>query len=498
MTAQSTTNLQDENIADEARKLHEAGQYREAAHLYEDLLTRYTDNAQLHALLGASLVSIGYYDQARDALEASVKLDPDDTITIVQLARAVYLSGDLAQGKKLLDSALAADPGSTTALLCQAEFALFEKNHDEACLLLEDHATHDNADIAIVMTYARAVTRTQGPEASIDILTKHADRQDLNKKNQRQLASRLANVLDKAQRYDEAFEWIKKANTTPRHSQQLQMLQKFMDDVTASATPARCADLPHSNVTDESPVFVVGMPRAGTTLLEQTIAAHPQGFGMGELMSIGAIAERLYGWNSPGLPRIERMRMVNIESLEREASDHLKFLHESAGQAIRIVDKMPNNFFLLPVIKQLYPNARILHARRSPRDTCLSCLFNLNPHDHWYTSHLDELAVFYNQYDRLMSHWKRALEIPVLDVSYERMVLDRRDMIAEILEFLGLPWDESCIAQEKEKRAVFTGSFEQAQQAIYTTSLQRWKHYESHLGPLLDHLQVPEPRFESA
>ncbi|MHC4976584.1 MAG: tetratricopeptide repeat-containing sulfotransferase family protein [Planctomycetota bacterium] len=493
MNANDANLMQDEGIATKASELHEQGLYHEAIGLYKELLLRHESNGQIHARIGAAYLSVGEYGQARACLETALSLEPSDTDTIVQLARATFLNGDPDLASEHLERALAIDPDSNPALLCKAEFALLQKDYANACELLVDEASRDDCDVAVVLTCARALMRAGRKDESIEMLTRHLDRDDVNKKNRRRLASRLASVLDKEERYDEAFHWIMVANESPRHSQQMSLLQSMMTDVCASVTPERLAAVPRSTVTDPAPVFVVGMPRAGTTLLEHTVAAHPKGHGMGELMSLGMIADRLYGWHNPGIARIDRMRMVKPASLEREATQHLAMLRAHAGDAERVVDKMPSNFFILPVIMQLFPNARILHARRSPRDTCLSCLFNLDPYGHWYSTHLDELGIFYNQYDRLMAHFKRVVPMPILDVQYERMVLDRRSMVAEILEFLDLPWDDACVRQEKEQRSVYTGSYEQAQQAIYTTSLQRWKNYESHLGPLLDHLQVREP-----
>lgn len=485
--------MQDESIASKASELHESGMYHEAIGLYRELLVRHDSNGQLHARLGSAYLSVGEYTLARKSLSRALELDESDTDLLVQLARSTFLDGDADSARGLLDEALRQDPGSQSALLCTVEFALLDKQHDDACDLLSERAGEDDADIPIVITHARALMRAKRSEESAELLRRHLRREDLSKKDRRHLASRLATVLDKLELYDEAFHWISVANESGRHSQQMRVLQSMMDDVCASMSAERLEAVPTSGIDDEAPVFVVGMPRAGTTLLEHTVAAHPQGHGMGELMSFTEIADRLYGWNTPGLARIDRMRMVNSDSLRREASAHLEMLRAHAGGAIRIVDKMPSNFIVLPVIMQLFPRARILHARRSPRDTCLSCLFNLDPYAHWYSTHLDELGMFYNQYDRLMAHYKRVLPMPILDVQYERMVLDRETMVREILEFLEMPWDDACVQQEREQRQVYTGSYEQAQQAIYTSSLQRWRNYEAHLGTLLEHLQVPEP-----
>ena len=233
----------------------------------------------------------------------------------------------------------------------------------------------------------------------------------------------------------------------------------------------------------ELPVFIVGMPRSGTTLVEQIAASHPAVFGAGERDDIGAIA-------GPHFP-------VGTAELDAAAAGdlaraHLERIKGAAGAALRMTDKTPVNFLYLGLIATLFPGARVIHCRRQAPDVCLSCYFqNFAAGLPWATD-LDDLGRYYRAYRRIMDHWRRVLPLTVLDVDYEDLVAAPDAGSRRIVDFLGLPWDDACLAFHNSRRTVRSAANWQVRRPVYATSVGRWKAYEPSLGPLLDALDGEE------
>jgi hypothetical protein len=243
-------------------------------------------------------------------------------------------------------------------------------------------------------------------------------------------------------------------------------------------------------ISSELPLFIVGMPRSGTTLVEQIVASHPQVFGAGELRDVERIALSLAAHlgNDVGYPSC--LAKAPAEAVRAMAERHLHRLTALAGGSVRIVDKMPTNYLHLGLIATLFPQARIIHCRRGPLDTCVSCYFSYFrglP----FAWDLEELGRYHRSYDSLMAHWKAVLPLPVLDVSYEELVDNQEAISRRLMEFCGLDWDERCLAFHETPRPVHTASTMQVRQPIYKSSVGRWRRYEAHLQPLVRALSGP-------
>jgi hypothetical protein len=225
------------------------------------------------------------------------------------------------------------------------------------------------------------------------------------------------------------------------------------------------------------PVFVVGMPRSGTTLTEQILASHPAIFGAGELPF----------WKSAS-PKVAESALdptAHGRVLGESAEDYLRLLSGLNPDAERVVDKMPANFAHLGMIHAALPNARIIHMRRNPIDTCLSIYFQNFHIAHSYTNDLDDLAHCYAEYLRVMSHWRSLLPNgTLLDVPYESLVNDQELWSRKIIDFVGLPWNPACLEFHRTVRRVSTFSKWQVRQKISKSSVERWRHYAPFIEPL--------------
>jgi hypothetical protein len=237
------------------------------------------------------------------------------------------------------------------------------------------------------------------------------------------------------------------------------------------------------------PVFVLGMPRSGTTLTEQIIASHPMVHGAGELPDLEAIIQRDVG--ATGRPFPYNVAALDGIKLAAWGRDYVAGLQRRAPGARRITDKMPANFLDIGLIYLMLPKAKIIHVSRNPMDTCLSCfmqLFGNNYQEHTYD--LAELGRYYSDYARLMEHWRSVLPSGAfLDVRYEDVVRDTESQARRIIDFCGLDWHDDCLDFHRSRRSVRTRSVMQVREPIYKSSVERWRAYEKFLAPLLESLE---------
>ncbi len=250
------------------------------------------------------------------------------------------------------------------------------------------------------------------------------------------------------------------------------------------------------------PIFVVGMPRSGTTLVEQIIASHPMVHGAGELQTLNDVILTVRGPDGNVIPYPDFMPALDATALRQIGSSYVaevrKLVAALSSPAIgdkrgweRVTDKMPSNYYFLGLIHLALPNAKIIHTVRDPVDTCVSCFSKLFSAEQNHTYDLAELGRYYKRYEGLMAHWRRVLpEGGVLDVRYEDVVADLDTMARRIIAYCGLPWDDRCLSFHETDRPVRTASATQVRQPIYKSAIGRWRVYADQLGPLLSALGI--------
>jgi hypothetical protein len=261
------------------------------------------------------------------------------------------------------------------------------------------------------------------------------------------------------------------------------LIETFSADFLASMTAAGAAS--------DTPLFIVGLPRSGTTLVEQILASHPEVYGAGELSWFTKAEHDLAGFIGSGHPYprcVAQLDKAGIDVLAKKYLDYLDTLSGHGGYR-HITDKMPSNYERLGLIALLFPQARIIHCRRDPLDNAISQYCLLFQGDMGYSRDLYNLGTHYADYRRLMEHWHACLPGRILDVQYETLVVDHEGEIRRLLDFAGLAWDPACLNFFDAKRAVRTSSDFQVRKPIYATSVGRWKHYEKYLEPLQRGLQ---------
>ncbi len=284
--------------------------------------------------------------------------------------------------------------------------------------------------------------------------------------------------------YREAFRYYREGNRLAGRSFDRSTHERFISRIIDTFTAEFFEQIDIAGNPSPRPVFIVGMPRSGTTLAEQIIASHPLAEGGGELMEAGKMTVQLSSV-MPGADGYPECTGRMTEELAGEMADgYLKCLESVSPGARRVTDKMPMNFLHLGLLAVVLPGARVVHCRRDPMDTCLSCYFQLFTSGVDFAFDLEDLGFYFNQYRRLMEHWRSVLPLPMFELQYEKLVEDQEKVTRRLIDFCGLQWDQSCLGFDKRMKPVKTASGWQVRRPVYSSSVGRWKNYGEFLEPL--------------
>jgi tetratricopeptide (TPR) repeat protein len=422
--------------------------YRRAIALQPDFPKAY------HRLTGL-LIGQGELEEALTACRDALHVRPNDSVAKAFIANIHYLRGETAEALDAIQPLLNESPVPVLASMAYARLAADDEQRQQAVALLEQSLATSGTRSAL------------GRESDIRFL--------------------LGHLLGTLGEYDRAFEHVHVANFIAPHrsSYDFESERVAVEEQIALFSEAALQTLPRSSNVSEVPVFIVGMPRSGTTLLEQTLAAHPRVYGGGELDAVTRIVGTLPYLAVPKTVYPYCMETLTSEILDKVAGKYLRKLEKMAPGAQRVTDKTTLNFAHLGLLSLLFPRARVLHCTRDPLDTCVSCYFqNFGP-NFPFIYDLESLGVHYGHYRRLMDHWRKVLDISILDVSYEEIVADHEAVTRRIIEFCGVEWSDACLRFHELSRPVLTASIAQVRRPIYTTSVGRHRHYEHHLEPLM-------------
>jgi hypothetical protein len=291
--------------------------------------------------------------------------------------------------------------------------------------------------------------------------------------------------------HDEAFESYRCANKVIHRISDINYYENIHSELIDKVDRSFLDAVGSSNNQTSLPVFIVGMPRSGTSLIEQIISCHPDVFAAGELSDFWKIGNTISGAMNM-LNYTKNFSILSHEKLIEYSNQYLAIITKLAKGKIRVTDKLPHNFMHIGLIECLFPKAKIIHCQRHPFDTCLSIYFKNFNDNHVYAKNLEELARFYKKYIALMGHWHDVSSLPILTVSYENMVLDQEAETKKIIEHIGLVWSDKVLRHHESDRIIMTPSLHQASKPIYTESMFRWKNYRNHIQPLIDVLGDPE------
>lgn len=468
----------------QARQLAAAGRPQQAAMICRQILQTRPDVETLE-LLARIAASVGDHDQAATLARRCVDLQPRRAEHHCFLAEMQMEQGAYHDAAAGFIRALELTPDLDRALAGTAMAYERLGEHEAAMEVLRPRVLAGGDDLDVIATYARLEIRAGRVDEGIARLRTLLARPGLPQEARRMLGLALGKGLETAGRHDEAFAAYAAANAAAATPFDPDAVDRHTDATLELLSAERFAAMPRSSLDDGRLVFIVGMPRCGSTLVEWIIDAHPEAVGIGESRGIGQLAQSLPQriGSTLGYPHC----MTDLEQSDVDAigRGYLGQLEAATPDATRIVDKALTNFPHLPLITLLFPSARIIHCRRDPLDTCLSCFAEpLSPAIHPYASSLHHLGRVYRQYERVMRHWRDVLEIPMLEVDYETLVGDQEQGSRTIIEHCGLPWNDACLRFHESDRVAATASYDQVRRPIYTSSVRRADRFADHLDEL--------------
>lgn len=463
-----------------------------AIRLAEPLLKSRSRDAQLHYFLGACWSRLEEVDRAAALLERAVSLAPNDPRFLRELAYTRSRQGRFEEAHAIYDRALGANPTHDPLISGKAELCLLMGDLEGAARILEPAIERGTQDPDVAQAYAKLRRAQNRPQDAIPHIRRITEAPGTTPFLRAHHLFLLGDLLDRAGRYDEACDAFVSANELRAARFNPDLHRAAVDRVIRAWSGEKCPSFPrasHADAGSALPVFIVGLPRSGTSLVEQIIDAHPDAAGAGEVTEIPARVfecQSRIGIGDPGL--LEHPNLLSKEWVNGASMDYLARRRAFAPDARRITDKMPANVMHLGLISLLFPGARVIRCVRDPRDAGISCYFTDFSGALPWAFDLDHIASYARDEARLFAHWKSVLPLPVMEVAYEELVADIERGGRAIIEFLGLPWSGACLEYHRSKRVVQTSSNEQVRRPVYQSSVGRWKHYEAKLGPKLEAL----------
>jgi tetratricopeptide (TPR) repeat protein len=443
--------------------LAESGLMLKALAMVRMALQRFPRNHEVLCIAVPVLSNLGKWREAFATVEDALSQYPDDTDLLSYKSNILYRTGDKKGAFKIAQRLV--------------------KNREKArpqafylyLSLAPGNGEFDNADIYLKNLLQRIQQNKDTPHnVLLDLYFSAGD------------------FYEKARRYDLAFSYYEKANTLKSREYEHESTSRLIHDLQKYVTANLYTEKHVSSNSSRMPIFIVGMPRSGTTLTEKILASHSRVFGAGELKKLNLIATQ----SLPALLHTDKGYPASLPLITRGiadmlASEYIEFIKALAPEGTEhVVSKMPHDFFHIGLILLLFPKAKIIHCSRNPLDTAVSIYSkNFSSNGLQYAYDLRNIGKFYCLYDELMQHWHRLFPGRIYDSNYESLVTNPETQIRALIEFCELKWEDACLSHHKSNPQANTASFDQVRNPIYTKSIRKWKNYEQHLNPLIEELE---------
>jgi len=455
-----------EAVRNRGLTLHELKRFEEALVGYDRALELRPDYAEALSNRGDTLHELKRFEEARESYERALALKPDLADAYNGMGNMLKVLGEMEEAQKAYIEVLRLNPNIAGVYGNLADLKTFKS---------------DDPHLAAMESLVARGGLSQIERMQLDFA----------------LGKAYADVKD----YPRSFKHLLAGNVGKRATIAYDEKSAFasFDRIEAVFTRELIAAKSGSGDPSPMPILVLGMPRSGTTLVEQIIASHPMVYGAGELPTLRQVIPTARGRDGNVVPFPEFAPALDASMLAQIGALYVAAVRElipkeKAAQAERVTDKMPSNYYFAGLIHLALPNAKIIHTIRDPVDTCVSCFSKLFAGEQNHTYNLAELGRYYKRYEQLMKHWRRVLpKGRILEVRYEDVVADLEGQAQRIISHCGLPWDDRCLSFHETDRPVQTASVTQVRQPIYKSAVGSWRRYEEHLGPLLSALGIVKP-----
>jgi len=520
-----------DNIIQTARNYLNSGAFTEADNLCQAVqmyprvisasVSLGRESAADYYNLGLAYINTDNPSAAVQSFQKSIEIQPELACVYGDLCLALIRCGDIEAAISAGEKAVSLLPDNPVAHcnLAQAydtwqNYDLAFKHCQQAALLVPDHP---DIQLSLAMAYVgfgdtesasecyRKVIKLKPQDveayhhlARINKFTS-PDHEDvkklkailleswLNDEDKASVLSALGKIYQNCELYDDAFAYYEQANQLQETLGEFDV-DLFADYITCMIKSSGSAILSEKftlgNIS-KTPVFIVGTPRSGTSLVEQILSSHQDVFGAGELTWMGVAASSIKTKLKTAANYPVCIQELTKSNINEFADAYLHYLFSLSDKESRVTDKMPNNFLHLGFIHILFPNAKIIHCRRDPRDSCVSMYMEYFQDGPPYSNNLLKLGAFYKQYERIMEHWRAVLPAgTMMDIDYESLVQNQEQVSRQLVDFIGLPWDNTCLTFYQKQRRVNTASDLQVKKPMYSSSIGRWKHYQKYLEQL--------------
>jgi len=438
--------------------------------------------------LGEVLIELYELDDAVDCFNQALAIDPENLVAMPGLGEAWNALGDLDQAVFFYRKAISIDPANAK---CYTQLGIAFEDHgeiDQAISTLREAIEINPALVSAYPVLARCKQFSRH-DADMKAMESLFSRKGLNDKERSQLGFSLGKAYEDLGEYEKSIKFVLKAAGLKRKNVDFSIAEtrarfERIKEVFSADFFQRFSGVGDS---DQTPIFILGMPRSGTSLVEQILASHPAVFGAGELEALSLVyksmAKSIDGSQLDSFP--DALAGLDPDAFVRLGANYIRRIRRLSTAATYITDKLPHNFMRVGFIRAILPRARIIHCTRDPMDNCFSIFKTDFNKGHLYSYDMAELGQYYNLYRELMDYWKTTLPGFIYDQSYEELVSRQEEQTRGLLQHCGIPWDDACLDFHTTRRKLRTASNAQVVRPVYQGSVNLWTRYEKHLGPLV-------------
>ena len=467
------------------------GKLQEARLILVKLQKIIPENSKLYVELSRIEREQHNQDKAIYYLEKALQLDDNSIPALCGLASIKIYHAKKDEAENYYQRALKLSPNNPDIISGLAMLYSYQGDHKKAYELISPLLVKNILSIELGNVFISICKHIGKSKEAIAYLQQLLEKKPMSKHSRSYIHYELGREFDRLGQYDEAFASYQQANTlSKKYYNENENIRK-VDEIKDSFSKKKLNKFVKAKHINKRPVFIIGMPRSGTSLTEQILASHPDVCAGGELQFIGRMTFDLSKTIESTKPYPKCVELITQDQINKLANQYLDYLSSISDTEKRVTNKMPRDFYDLGMISLLFPDAYIIHCQRNAIDNCLSIYFqNFAERGNEYSNDQKMIANYYMQYQRLMKHWNEVLPMNILNLQYEDLISSQESQTRQLLEFCDLEWDEDCMEFHKLERTIATASFDQVRQPLYKKSVNRWKNYQKYIDEMRIGLKI--------